>query len=514
MTKRKIIFIIIDILIISITFLFLVWIKPASKAVYLPKYFSPFTFLLSFWIALSILINKYNIEISKGLFTVFKNITVSGVLILTIAMTGIYVFQLDLNSRSIVIGTIIISYILELAVGFYLYDYSKDARISLDKLSANNPAIVTDIELQDLRQRSVYKLIDAKKSAYAVLLNKYLKDNLQLFHFIKRNIDLISLSATETMVVSTRTKYNIQNFDNCSQVLFINLQRINDIRRINQFFYQINYNLKYNGYFVGCVETKNLRKKRILKKYPVFFNTGYYIIDFIFKRIFPKLPITKQIYFTLTGGRNRVISKTETLGRLYSCGFKIVAEENIQGHLYFICKKEDKPQYPKNASYGALIRLKRYGKDGKPFNVYKFRTMHPYAEFIQDYIYEKNSIQNGGKFSNDFRVTTLGRFMRKFWIDELPMFINYFKGEMKIVGVRPLSKQYLSLYRKEVAEKRLKYKPGLIPPFYADLPETLDEIQESEMQYLKKYDKNPIITDISYFFKAWKNILFNGARSR
>jgi len=51
---------------------------------------------------------------------------------------------------------------------------------------------------------------------------------------------------------------------------------------------------------------------------------------------------------------------------------------------------------------------------------------------------------------------------------------------MKFVGIRPLSKQYFELYREEVRERRTKYKPGLIPPFYADMPSDLDGIQASE----------------------------------
>jgi len=94
------------------------------------------------------------------------------------------------------------------------------------------------------------------------------------------------------------------------------------------------------------------------------------------------------------------------------------------------------------------------------------------------------------------------------------MFINFFKGELKIVGVRPLSEQYLSLYPAEFRERRKNYKPGLVPPFYVDLPNTLDEIIASEVKYLDSYEKNPVITDIKYFFIAAYNILFNHARSR
>ena len=121
--------------------------------------------------------------------------------------------------------------------------------------------------------------------------------------------------------------------------------------------------------------------------------------------------------------------------------------------------------------------------------------------------------EQGGKFKNDFRVTSWGKILRKLWIDELPMFINVFKGQVKFVGVRPLSPHYLSLYSKELIEKRKEVKPGLIPPYYADLPDTLDEIMESEINYINAYKRQPFTTDIKYFFKASTNILVNRARS-
>ena len=103
--------------------------------------------------------------------------------------------------------------------------------------------------------------------------------------------------------------------------------------------------------------------------------------------------------------------------------------------------------------------------------------------------------------------------MRKFWLDELPMFFNLINGDMKLVGVRPLSKHYFNLYTEELKEKRLRFKPGLVPPFYVDLPRTLDEIMDSESRYLDAYAKNPLWTDVRYFFLAFWNIAFKHARS-
>jgi lipopolysaccharide/colanic/teichoic acid biosynthesis glycosyltransferase len=84
---------------------------------------------------------------------------------------------------------------------------------------------------------------------------------------------------------------------------------------------------------------------------------------------------------------------------------------------------------------------------------------------------------------------------------------------MKLVGVRPLSQHYFELYSKEMQERRIKYKPGLIPPFYADMPGDLEAIQASELKYLDSYDKNPFTTDLQYFMKSGWNILFKKVRS-
>jgi lipopolysaccharide/colanic/teichoic acid biosynthesis glycosyltransferase len=240
----------------------------------------------------------------------------------------------------------------------------------------------------------------------------------------------------------------------------------------------------------------------------------YYSLDFLIKRAFPKFPLTKKIYFLLTRGENRVLSKAEAFGRLYSCGFEILNERVIDKNLYFIAVKVKEPLFPKNPSYGPLIALERIGKGGKTITVYKMRTMHPFAEYLQTYIYEKAGLQEGGKFKDDFRVTSLGKFMRSFWLDELPMLINLIKGDLKLFGVRPLSRQYFKLYSLELQRLRILTKPGLIPPFYVDCPKTLEEIISSELKYLRTYYKHPFRTDWNYLWKAIYNIIFRRYRSQ
>jgi hypothetical protein len=62
-------------------------------------------------------------------------------------------------------------------------------------------------------------------------------------------------------------------------------------------------------------------------------------------------------------------------------------------------------------------------------------------------------------------------------------------------------------------EYRTRFKPGLIPPFYADLPVTFEEIVDSERRYLQQYEKNPFRTDVRYLVRVFKNIFVRRARS-
>lgn len=293
----------------------------------------------------------------------------------------------------------------------------------------------------------------------------------------------------------------------------VNLQRLNDIRYINKFLESVNRNLRPGGYFAGCSETALRRKERFLAQYPRPLNKLLYAFDFLLVRVWPKLPYLRGSYFALTQGQNRVISEMETYGRLYSCGFKLIDSAELGGKLYFLAEKTGEPAYNMEATYGPLIKLRRVGKNGKMMKVLKFRTMSPYSEYIQQFIYERNGYDGGDNFRDDTRITTLGKFMRKYWIDELPMLWNLLRGDLKLFGVRPVSAHYLSLFPEEFQEYRKKFKPGLIPPVYVEIPKTFDEIHEVERRYLEAYEKAPLTTDIRYFARAFYNIFIKRIRS-
>lgn len=98
----------------------------------------------------------------------------------------------------------------------------------------------------------------------------------------------------------------------------------------------------------------------------------------------------------------------------------------------------------------ALFRQQRAGVFGRPFVFYKFRTMRPDAE----------PFGPSPKSGEDARLTRLGRFLREYSLDELPQFFNVLKGDMSLVGPRPLYLSQLSEWDQQ-QKKRLLVKPGL-----------------------------------------------------
>ncbi|MBX7045890.1 MAG: sugar transferase [Ignavibacteria bacterium] len=336
----------------------------------------------------------------------------------------------------------------------------------------------------------------------------YLLPTKDVLKFIRKHINRFELSN----ILSAKVSSGLDFLDS-NQPYIVNLQRINDVRHLNKFFERVNEKLSLDGIFIGCVETIDDRKQRIYSKFPRIVARPYYAMDFVLKRIFPKFSLTKKLYFSLTKGNNRVLSKPETLGRLVSCGFDIVEYEEINGKLYFVAKKKTVPFFDLNPSYGPLIKMKRVGKGGKIIYVYKIRTMHPYAEYMQKFIYDSYGTSDGVRFDNDFRVTSWGRMMRRVWLDEVPQLINFFKGDLKLVGVRPLSLHKFSIYPQSLQEKRIKYKPGLIPPAYVEIPKSIEDMVAIEEKYLDAYERHPFMTDWKYFWKAVSNILFKKVRS-
>lgn len=502
-----------DIIILGISFLLMVWTKPAGMKSYIPSHSIFFGGLAVVWLFTSLLNGKMHRGKIINFSTLFNRVITSNLISISVFALIMFIFRNYSYSRAVVLGTVLIATFLELLIGSVYIAYKK--------------ANVQDFEeyekYKTYRKPSEFDLVteingNGKQQQLIIEVNPGIIKAIEEEAGPEMAQAIINMTGPKltgrTAVLSTTTVFNISSLPENKYTYIINLRKINDIKKLDDFIDAANEKLDLKGYFFCCVETKDQRKKRILKKFPPVLNYIYYTFDFILKRILPKLKFTRPLYSFLTHGNNAVISRAEALGRLTRGGFRIRQESFIGNHLCIEAKKIADP-LPRNENiYGPLIALPRVGKDGKIIKVYKLRTMHPYSEYIQDYVYKLHYLQNGGKFKNDFRITSWGEVCRKIWLDELPSLINWLRGDMKLVGVRPLSRQYFELYKKDVQERRIKYKPGLIPPYYADMPEDLENIQVSELKYLDSYDRHPLLTDFKYFLKSWWNILFRHARSK
>ncbi len=294
-------------------------------------------------------------------------------------------------------------------------------------------------------------------------------------------------------------------------VCFLDI-RINDLTDINKSFGSIYRSMMNNGYLFSVYKdlddfeqeylTSKSRFTRILK-------TGYY---YLYYRAFPKIPYLNFLYRLTSGGRNKVISRAEILGRLFYCGFEVEKQIKKEGVSYLLARKSKTPSENPAPSFYPIIRLNRVGLYGTIIKIHKIRSMYPYSEFIQKRIFEEASLTSTGKFENDYRITELGKIFRKYWIDEIPQFIDWFRGKIKLVGIRAMSQHYFSLYPEEYKELYFKVKPGIISPIFDEKTAGFEDIVRIEQEYLTSYLKNPVKTDIVYFFLTLKHI-FKGVRS-
>ena len=150
---------------------------------------------------------------------------------------------------------------------------------------------------------------------------------------------------------------------------------------------------------------------------------------------------------------------------------------------------------------------KRIGKNGKKIGMYKFRTMVPNAEeLIKKFTPEQmKEFKENFKLENDPRITKVGKILRKTSLDELPQLINILKGELSIIGPRPVIGEELEKYG-ENKEKFLSVTPGLTGYWAANgrSNTSYDERMKMELYYI---DNMTWKMDIKVFFKTIISVL-------
>ena len=141
----------------------------------------------------------------------------------------------------------------------------------------------------------------------------------------------------------------------------------------------------------------------------------------------------------------------------------------------------------------------RLGKNGKPFKMFKFRSMMVNAPDIRN---EDGSTYNG---DDDPRVTSIGRFMRKTSIDELPQFLNVFLGDMSLIGPRPDPLDDMQIYT-EHQKKKLAVRPGITGYNQAYFRNSVEQNEKFEHDvYYAEHISFKL--DVKIFFKTIATIL-------
>lgn len=153
----------------------------------------------------------------------------------------------------------------------------------------------------------------------------------------------------------------------------------------------------------------------------------------------------------------------------------------------------------------------RIGKDGKKFKFYKFRSMVPNADEILYRLLESNpeiakEYSLNKKLKNDPRITKVGRFIRKYSIDELPQIINILKGDMSFIGNRPYlprEKEDMGIYYEDI----VRTKPGLTG--YWQVSGRSNTTFKKRLELERFYSNHHSISlDIQIFFKTFTVVLF------
>lgn len=149
----------------------------------------------------------------------------------------------------------------------------------------------------------------------------------------------------------------------------------------------------------------------------------------------------------------------------------------------------------------------RYGKNGKKFKMYKFRTMYENAQdMINDFTPEQmKEWKENFKLQNDPRITKVGKFLRKTSLDELPQIVNIIKGDLSIIGPRPVIEEELEKYG-ENKEKFLSVTPGLTGYWQANgrSSTTYEQRMEMELYYIDHISPK---LDFKIFFKTIESVI-------
>ena len=165
-------------------------------------------------------------------------------------------------------------------------------------------------------------------------------------------------------------------------------------------------------------------------------------------------------------------------------------------------------QSPSAPAFFSQLRAGRYGR---PFRMWKFRTMVPNAEELLDQVKEQHGNQMDGpvfKLDRDPRIFPFGEWLRKLSIDELPQLLNVVKGDMSLVGPRPLPLYEVEAFSEITHRRRLSVKPGITCEWQAGGRNTITSFEQWVEMDLRYIDNWSLWLDFTILLRTIPAVLF------
>ena len=282
---------------------------------------------------------------------------------------------------------------------------------------------------------------------------------------------------------------------NSSRQLFSNLAKyglITDFDKLKKI-------LRKEGINTLTFTPESYKNEELAKNFFLNFPPQFNFVNFtdFYESLTKKVPLEAIDELWFLENISRVEKKLdEILKRGFDILFSLIGLSVVAMLFPFIsiCIKLDSP--------GPIFFLqKRVGRNGKTFTLYKFRTMKADPNQEKEFWREKDESQ----------VTGVGKFLRRFYVDELPQFLNIFKGDISFVGPRPEWVRLAKMFEKEIPFYSFRYiiRPGLTGWAQLNFPasSSIEEAKE-KFQYDLYYIKNrSFFFDLAIILKTFRLLL-------
>ncbi|MCK5075062.1 MAG: hypothetical protein KAR38_01745, partial [Calditrichia bacterium] len=293
------VFFVLDIILITVTYLILYFYKHGNLL--LSDDYKILMFIIYFsWLFVGLFTHKFQIYSRNGIVKALWPFVKSFIFVLTLLSFFVFAFRVIEFSRLILFGSIILFAVFEWTIVtiYYLYSHpDKTDEIQTDYfhihelLDVSKEEKVEKVDEVEKEEKLVIKegkynlpYFEHYSSALAdSLKNIYLKSFKEIYTFIKETLNLGTFDLSHSVILRSGDPYNVEVLPENSLDLFINLHEVNDFRRVNEYFIEVNRVLKDNSVFIGKLEPISRRLQRFRKKYPNYLANIIYLLDFAWR---------------------------------------------------------------------------------------------------------------------------------------------------------------------------------------------------------------------------------------